>query len=68
VLFHLISSIFENNQNKLKNATNFTSDEQTCDTNLKIPNLGSPKSCNNLTNVVSLIHSPSHDHQYNEVI
>ncbi|XP_016658667.1 putative uncharacterized protein DDB_G0282133 isoform X2 [Acyrthosiphon pisum] len=61
--------ILEKNQNKLKNATNSTSNELTCDTNFKIPNLGSPsESCNNLTNVVSLVHSPSHDHQNNEII
>lgn len=57
----------------MKNATNSTSNEQTCDNNLNTLKIGSPfESCNNSTNVVetpvSLIHSPGNGHQYNEVI
>lgn len=72
MLFDSIFSIFNEKGDKLKNATNSTSNEQTCKNSLKIQNVGSPsESLNNLTNVetpVSLIHSPSHEHQNNKVI
>ncbi|KAL5242997.1 hypothetical protein ACI65C_010407 [Semiaphis heraclei] len=64
--------IFYENQDKLKNVTNPIRNEQTSDNNLKIQNISSSESCDNSTSVVepsvSLIHSSSHDHQYNKIM
>lgn len=63
MLFDSIFSIFDKHLDKLKNPSIYNSDEQTCDNNLKIQNLGShSESCNSLTNVVETCD------QYNKVI
>jgi hypothetical protein len=73
VLFDTISSIFVKNQDRL-NATNNINNEQTLyDNDSNIQHLSSSsESCNNLSNVVEtpvpFIYSPSHDHQYGQVI
>ncbi|XP_025197346.1 MATH and LRR domain-containing protein PFE0570w-like [Melanaphis sacchari] len=66
--------IFVKSQDK-SNATISTNNEQTCDNDSKIKDLGSSiGSCNNLSNVektpaVSFIHSPGHNHdQYNKIL
>lgn len=73
MLFDTIFSVFVKNQDKLIASNSINNEQKLFENNSKIQDSSSAsESCNNLSNVmetpVSLIYSPSRDHQYAKVI